>query len=71
MTPSNLRMIPVDSIEVLNTRERNGKVFERIVGNIGSIGLKKPISVTPRPGPDGSERFLLVCGEGLLAPEEC
>lgn len=66
MIPSNLRMIPVDRIEVLNTRERNGKVFEKIVGNIKTIGLKKPISVTPRPGPDGSERFLLVCGEGRL-----
>ncbi len=43
MTPSNLRMIPVDRIEVLNTRERNGKVFEKIVGNIKTIGLKKPV----------------------------
>ena len=65
-TPSDLRMIPVDRIEVLNTRERNGKVFEKVVGNIKTIGLKKPISVTPRPGPDGAERFLLICGEGRL-----
>jgi ParB family chromosome partitioning protein len=36
-------MIPVDRIEVLNTRERNGKVFEKIVGNIKTIGLKKPV----------------------------
>lgn len=62
----DLRMIPVDSVDVLNTRERNGKVFEKIVGNIRTIGLKKPISVTPRPGSDGSERYLLVCGEGRL-----
>lgn len=61
-----LRMIPVDRIEVLNPRERNARVFEQIVGNIRDIGLKKPISVTPRPGEDSSERYLLICGEGRL-----
>lgn len=61
-----LRMVPVDRIDVLNPRERNARVFEKIVGNIKTIGLKKPISVTPRPGPDGDERYLLVCGEGRL-----
>lgn len=62
----DIRMIPVDRIEVLNHRERNAKVFEEIAGNIQAIGLKKPITVTPRPGPDGEERYLLVCGEGRL-----
>ena len=34
-TPSsNLQMIPIDKIEVLNSRDRNGKVFADIVGNI-------------------------------------
>ena len=50
----NLRMIPVDRIEVLNPRERNKQVFEVIVENIKSVGLKKPITVTPRPGDDGA-----------------
>lgn len=62
----DLRMIPVDLIEVMNHRERNGKVFEDISTNIKAIGLKKPITVTPRPGPDGSERYMLICGEGRL-----
>ena len=62
----NLRMIPVDRIEVLNPRERNKQVFEGIVENIKSVGLKKPITVTTRPGDDGAERYLLVCGEGRL-----
>jgi ParB family chromosome partitioning protein len=59
-------MIPVDQIEVINPRERNGHVFDEIVGNIGAIGLKKPIKVTPRATADGVEKFLLVCGEGRL-----
>lgn len=61
--PSELRMIPLDRIDVLNSRERNSRVFEQIVVNIQSLGLKKPIIVTPRPGSDG-ERYLLICGEG-------
>jgi len=61
-----VRMIPVDRIEVLNPRERNAKAFEEIVGNIQAIGLKKPITVTPRIGGDGAEFYRLVCGEGRL-----
>lgn len=61
-----IRMIPVGSIDILNPRERNKRVFEEIVGNIKAIGLKKPITVSPRRAEDGSERFLLVCGEGRL-----
>lgn len=62
----DLRMIPMDRIDVLNPRERNQVVFEGIVANISAIGLKKPITVTPRAGDDGAERYLLVCGEGRL-----
>lgn len=64
--PAQVHMIPVGLIDVLNPRERNSRVFEAIVGNIRAIGLKKPITVTPRKGADGSERYLLVCGEGRL-----
>ena len=31
---SELRMIPLNRIEILNPRERNSRVFEQIVGNI-------------------------------------
>jgi len=61
-----LQMIPIDRIQVLNPRERNSRTFDEIVVNIKAIGLKKPITVTPRPGPDGAEHYLLVCGEGRL-----
>lgn len=66
LQPGEMRMIPIDRVEVLNPRERNNRIFEEIVGNIKDIGLKKPITVTPRAGPDGTERYLLVCGEGRL-----
>lgn len=61
-----LRMVPVDSIEVLNPRERNARVFESVVENIKQVGLKKPIVVTPRPNGNGQPSYLLVCGEGRL-----
>lgn len=64
--PSEMRMIPINCIEVLNPRERNNRVFEEIVANIQAIGLKKPITVTAREKVDGTEHYLLVCGEGRV-----
>ena len=61
-----VRMIPLDRIEVLNTRERNQAVFDDIVENIKRIGLKKPVTVTRRSGVDGAEAYVLICGEGRL-----
>ncbi|MEX3944874.1 ParB/RepB/Spo0J family partition protein [Paraburkholderia sp. BR10937] len=63
---SAIRMIPIDSIEIINSRERDSRVFEEIVDNIRAIGLKKPIKVTPRATRDGTEKYLLVCGEGRI-----
>ena len=65
-TPESVTLVPIDRIEVLNSRDRNMKVFEEIVENIRTIGLKKPITVTEREGADGTTAFLLVCGEGRL-----
>lgn len=61
-----LQSIPIDRIEVVNPRERNKRVYEDIVDNIRKVGLKKPVTVTPRACSDGSERYLLICGEGRL-----
>ena len=65
-TPDSVTMVPIARVEVLNSRDRNMKVFEEIVENIRTIGLKKPITVTERDGADGRPAFLLVCGEGRL-----
>lgn len=65
-TPESVTLVPIDRIEVLNSRDRNMKVFEEFVENIRAIGLKKPITVTEREGTDGVPAFLLVCGEGRL-----
>lgn len=65
-TPESVTLVPIERIEVLNSRDRNMKVFEEIVENIRVIGLKKPITVTERKGADGAPAFVLVCGEGRL-----
>lgn len=65
-TPENVTLVPIARIEVLNSRDRNMKVFEEIVESIQLIGLKKPITVAERAGEDGQPKYMLVCGEGRL-----
>lgn len=65
-TPESVKLVPIDRIEVLNSRTRNMKVFDEIVENIRLIGLKKPITVAQRTGDDGNIKYLLICGEGRL-----
>src|SRR6516225_6419925 len=60
-----VEMIPIDRIVVINPRVRNQRIFREIIENIAEIGLKKPITVTRRDGPDGM-RYDLVCGQGRL-----
>jgi ParB family chromosome partitioning protein len=60
-----VEMIPIDRIVVINPRVRNKRIFREIIENIAEIGLKKPITVTRRDGPDGV-RYDLVCGQGRL-----
>ncbi|MDO9433976.1 ParB/RepB/Spo0J family partition protein [Hydrogenophaga sp.] len=61
-----VRMVPIDRIMVLNTRDRDPLVFAEIVESIKSVGIKKPITVTVAFAQDGAESFHLVCGEGRL-----
>lgn len=59
-----IQMIPVSAIRVINPRSRNKAKFSEIVSNISRVGLKKPITVTPRA--DGESGYDLVCGQGRL-----
>ncbi len=61
--PTEIRMIPVDAITVLNPRVRNKRIFQELVTSIAHLGLKKPITVSQRPG---KTRYDLVCGQGRL-----
>lgn len=59
-----IQMIPVSEIRVLNPRGRNKVKFSEIVSNISRVGLKKPITVSPRT--DGQPGYDLVCGQGRI-----
>lgn len=54
-----IRMIAISRIRVLNPRTRNQKVFARLVENIASLGLKRPITVA-----ENGDNYDLVCGQG-------
>src|SRR4051812_13975279 len=64
-----VQWIPIDHINIVNPRERGKAKFKKILSNIGILGLKKPITVTPRDGKNGHTRYDLVCGQGRL--ESC
>ena len=62
-TASEIRMIPISAITVLNPRVRNKKIFNELVTSIAHLGLKKPITVSERSDQSGYD---LVCGQGRL-----
>lgn len=61
-----VQFIPIDQINVVNTRSRAKEKFKQIVSSIKNIGLKKPITVSPASGKYGPGAYDLVCGEGRL-----
>lgn len=61
---TNVQLVPVEKIRVINPRSRSKTKFRDIAENISTVGLKKPITVNRRPDIDG---FDLVCGEGRLS----
>ena len=60
----HIHMIPLDQITIVNPRERGRKKFQQIVNNIARLGLKRPITVTPKESKNGTQEYFLVCGQG-------
>jgi len=65
MKERQYRMIPVDKIVVLNSRNRDRQQFAENVRSINEVGLLKPIVVNGRNF-DRTGTYELVCGEGRL-----
>jgi ParB family chromosome partitioning protein len=61
-----IQMIPISQIKILNPRNRNKIVFQGMVSNINNLGLKRPITVTPRQDVTEGKCYDLVCGQGRL-----
>jgi len=62
-----VKMIPIESIRILNPRYRDQKKFQTIIQSIKNVGLKKPIKVSLRAAPEGDEPgYDLVAGQGRI-----
>src|SRR5947209_4946016 len=61
--PTEIELVSIDAISVLNPRSRNKRVFDELVTSIAHLGLKKPITVSRRYDGTGYD---LVCGQGRL-----
>lgn len=61
-----IKIIPIAEIRLLNPRARNRRNFQEIVRSIANVGLKRPITVSPRESGSDSARYDLVCGQGRI-----
>ena len=66
MEPHLVVLIPVEEINILNPRVRNRIIAEEILQNIRNVGLKRPITVSPRKNNKNGKKYDLVCGQGRL-----
>lgn len=66
MDQESVVLISIDDINILNPRVRNQIIAEEIRHNILSVGLKRPITVTPRIDTKNGKKYDLVCGQGRL-----
>ena len=65
MADRQYEMIPVNQINVVNSRDREKKQFQENVRSINTVGLYKPILVNRR-NLDATGLYDLICGEGRL-----
>jgi ParB family chromosome partitioning protein len=62
-----VKIIPIESIRILNPRAREQKKFQQIVQSVKNVGLKKPITVSLRAAQEGNEPgYDLVAGQGRI-----
>lgn len=61
-----IELISIEDIHILNPRVRNQIIAEEIRQNIRSIGLKRPITVSPRKDAKNGKKYDLVCGQGRI-----
>lgn len=61
---AGIRHIPLEQIRILNPRSRNQKVFARLVENIASLGLKRPVTVVEVTANASEPLYDLICGQG-------
>ena len=67
MTEQAIEHIPISAIHIANPRSRNKIKWQLVVQSIATVGLKRPITVTKRPGANAEGKtYDLVCGQGRV-----
>lgn len=66
MKTSEVTLVPVDEVHILNPRVRNQVIATEIRRNIRNVGLKRPITVTLSTDVRTGKKYDLVCGQGRL-----
>lgn len=67
MTEQEVINVPIDLIRIANPRSRSKVKWQLIVQSINTLGLKRPITVSKRSGPNANGKIYdLVCGQGRL-----
>jgi ParB family chromosome partitioning protein len=67
MTEQAIIDIPISAIRIVNPRSRSKVKWQSIVQSIDALGLKRPITVSKRTGPDANGKtYDLVCGQGRV-----
>src|SRR3981189_2392404 len=61
-----IKTIPINEIRYLNPRVRNRRNFQEIVQSIAKVGLKRPITVSPRKTEADSANYDLCFGQGRI-----
>ncbi|MCP3393912.1 ParB N-terminal domain-containing protein [Bradyrhizobium sp. CCGB12] len=62
----HVSIIPIDQIRFLNPRVRDRRNFQEIVQSIAKVGLKRPVTVSPRKSDADTATYDLVCGQGRV-----
>jgi ParB family transcriptional regulator, chromosome partitioning protein len=66
MIEEEIHLVDIAAVSTVNPRPRNPVKFQALVESIGTVGLKKPITVCPREGLPEGFKYELVCGQGRL-----
>lgn len=66
LSSSEIVLIDVERIKILNPRSRNRGTFASVVENISNVGLKRPITVSKGSSDEQGLLYDLVCGQGRL-----
>ncbi len=66
MNDEEIQLIEIAQVFVANPRPRNPVKFQALVASIELLGLKKPITVCPRPTASGSFQYELITGQGRM-----